>query len=346
MKNKLLFLVVLSLIIIPVKANYNTETRHTILNDGTVGFNVTMTVSNDILEKYNITRDDVMDLETYQISLSNKGYEVGDTSTSIGAGISLSKSFGDISNISQKKEFKLDLSDISTDEFNDSIFFQKKIGLLYNSYIAKFIFDYKNIEELKDEDIKSLVSANYVVVLPNIAFKTDADFKSKDKLTYTWNLEIGKLNEVNYQFKVLNMTNLIIISSIGIIVFIFIAYLLVKVLSKKSDELEEAKHQRKQKKEKTLKEDNNQIINNTNNESIQNKQIINEQPFTQPNQTFVNNQINTPTPNNTINSQPVNGPSENNQGYRTEPSNNSTNISPDYTNIFNQTFDNDKKDLK
>ncbi|MEG0021950.1 MAG: hypothetical protein RR745_03720, partial [Bacilli bacterium] len=85
---------------------------------------------------------------------------------------------------------------------------------------------------------------------------------------------------------------------------------------------------------------------NTNNESIQNKQIINEQPFTQPNQTFVNNQINTPTPNNTINSQPVNGPSENNQGYRTEPSNNSTNISPDYTNIFNQTFDNDKKDLK
>ena len=277
--------------------------------------------------------------------------------------------------------------------------FQKKFGLFFNRYVGHFVIDYTKIKGDEDNDlneIKKVVNSKYVVILPNAAEKHNANQVNNNKKELTWDLVVGRKNDIQFEFKIINMTAVIIALFIATIITIFIVVKLVKYGSRKVDEIQET-YPKKEKKPKKKKEKKNKKINNNgfddefkavepeltkddvkpnpiNNTNENMQQQVNQpvqqpiqqqmsQPVQQPIQQQmsqpiqqqmsrpIQQQVNNPKPdlmapqqprpdlmanqNNLFNKQPVNSPNTQQQSQ-----------TPDYTNVFNPTFDNFNNDKK
>ncbi|MDD6387480.1 MAG: hypothetical protein PUA68_00170 [Bacilli bacterium] len=389
MKKKILFtlLVLFTLINVNAKEEYTRKTTMNINNSGSVNFEIKYLANNDFFQKYDVNKEELFDYNTYDISLTNKGYLVDHLYENDGSGIVISKTFVNVSSISQFKKIEIDLTDIANDNYNDGVLFQKKFGLFFNRYVGHFVIDYTKIKGDEDNDlneIKKAVNSKYVVVLPNAAGKHNANQVNNNKKELTWDLVVGRKNDIQFEFKIINMTAVIIGLFIATIITIFIVVKLVKYGSRKVDEIQET-YPKKEKKPKKKKEKKNQKINNngfddefkevqpeltkadvipnTINNTNENMQQQVNQPVQQPIQQQmsqpiqqqmnqpVRQQMNNPKPdlmapqqprpdlmanqNNLFNKQPVNSPNTQQQSQ-----------TPDYTNVFNPTFDNFNNDKK
>ena len=413
MKKKILFtlLVLFTLINVNAKEEYTRKTTMNINNSGSVNLEIKYLANNEFFQKYDVNKEELFDYNTYDISLTNKGYLVDHLYENDGSGIVISKTFVNVSSISQFKKIEIDLTDIANDNYNDGVLFQKKFGIFFNRYVGHFVIDYTKIKGDEDNDlneIKKVVNSKYVVVLPNAAEKHNANQVNNNKKELTWDLVVGRKNDIQFEFKIINMTAVIIGLFIATIITIFIVVKLVKYGSRKVDEIQEI-YPKKEKKPKKKKEKKNQKINNNgfddefkevqpeltkddvkpnpiNNTNENMQQQVNQpvqqqvqqkmsqpiqqpiqqqmsQPVQQPIQQQVNQpiqqqvnqpvqqQINNPKPdlmapqqprpdlmanqNNLFNKQPVNSPNRQQQSQ-----------TPDYTNVFNPTFNNFNNDKK
>ena len=403
MKKKILFtlLVLFTLINVNAKEEYTRKTTMNINNSGSVNFEIKYLANNDFFQKYDVNKEELFDYNTYDISLTNKGYLVDHLYENDGSGIVISKNFVNVSSISQFKKIEIDLTDIANDNYNDGVLFQKKFGLFFNRYVGHFVIDYTKIKGDEDNDlneIKKVVNSKYVVILPNAAEKHNANQVNNNKKELTWDLVVGRKNDIQFEFKIINMTAVIIALFIATIITIFIVVKLVKYGSRKVDEIQET-YPKKEKKPKKKKEKKNKKINNNGfddefkavepeltkddvkpnpiNNTNENMQQQVNQPVQQPIQQQVNQpvqqpiqqqmsqpiqqQVNNPKPdlmapqqprpdlmapqqprpdlmanqNNLFNKQPVNSPNTQQQSQ-----------TPDYTNVFNPTFDNFNNDKK
>ena len=386
MKKKILFtlLVLFTLINVNAKEEYTRKTTMNINNSGSVNFEIKYLANNDFFQKYDVNKEELFDYNTYDISLTNKGYLVDHLYENDGSGIVISKTFVNVSSISKYKKIEIDLTDIANDNYNDGVLFQKKLGLFFNRYVGHFVIDYTKIKGDEDNDlneIKKVVNSKYVVILPNAAEKHNANQVNNNKK------EVRKIDRDNICSDI-NMTAVIIALFIATIITIFIVVKLVKYGSRKVDEIQET-YPKKEKKPKKKKEKKNKKINNNGfddefkavepeltkddvkpnpiNNTNENMQQQVNQPVQQPIQQQVNQpvqqpiqqqisrpiqqQVNNPKPdlmapqqprpdlmanqNNLFNKQPVNSPNTQQQSQ-----------TPDYTNVFNPTFDNFNNDKK
>ena len=397
MKKKILFtlLVLFTLINVNAKEEYTRKTTMNINNSGSVNFEIKYLANNDFFQKYDVNKEELFDYNTYDISLTNKGYLVDHLYENDGSGIVISKTFVNASSISEYKKIKIDLTDIANDNYNDGVLFQKKLGLFFNRYVGHFVIDYTKIKGDEDNDlneIKKVVNSKYVVILPNAAEKHNANQVNNNKKELTWDLVVGRKNDIQFEFKIINMTAVIIALFIATIITIFIVVKLVKYGSRKVDEIQET-YPKKEKKPKKKKEKKNKKINNNGfddefkavepeltkddvkpnpiNNTNENMQQQVNQPVQQPIQQQmsqpiqqqmsrpiqqqmsrpIQQQVNNPKPdlmapqqprpdlmanqNNLFNKQPVNSPNTQQQSQ-----------TPDYTNVFNPTFDNFNNDKK
>ena len=393
MKKKILFtlLVLFTLINVNAKEEYTRKTTMNINNSGSVNLEIKYLANNEFFQKYDVNKEELFDYNTYDISLTNKGYLVDHLYENDGSGIVISKTFVNASSISKYKKIKIDLTDIANDDYNDGVLFQKQFGLFFNRYVGHFVIDYTKIKGDEDNDlneIKKVVNSKYVVVLPNAAEKHNANQVNNNKKELTWDLVVGRKNDIQFEFKIINMTAVIIALFIATVITIFVVVKIVKYGSRKVDEIQEI-YPKKEKKPKKKKEKKNKKINNNGfddefkavepeltkddvkpnpinntNENMQQQmsqpiqQPIQQQmsqPIQQPIQQQVNQpvqqQINNPKPdlmapqqprpdlmanqNNLFNKQPVNSPNRQQQSQ-----------TPDYTNVFNPTFNNFNNDKK
>ena len=215
MKKKILFtlLVLFTLINVNAKEEYTRKTTMNINNSGSVNFEIKYLANNDFFQKYDVNKEELFDYNTYDISLTNKGYLVDHLYENDGSGIVISKTFVNASSISEYKKIKIDLTDIANDNYNDGVLFQKKLGLFFNRYVGHFVIDYTKIKGDEDNDlneIKKVVNSKYVVILPNAAEKHNANQVNNNKKELTWDLVVGRKNDIQFEFKIINMTAVII----------------------------------------------------------------------------------------------------------------------------------------
>lgn len=393
MKKKILFtlLVLFTLINVNAKEEYTRKTTMNINNSGSVNLEIKYLANNEFFQKYDVNKEELFDYNTYDISLTNKGYHVDHLYENDGSGIVISKTFVNASSISKYKKIKIDLTDIANDDYNDGVLFQKKFGIFFNRYVGHFVIDYTKIKGDEDNDlneIKKVVNSKYVVVLPNAVEKHNANQVNNNKKELTWDLVVGRKNDIQFEFKIINMTAVIIALFIATVITIFVVVKIVKYGSRKVDEIQEI-YPKKEKKPKKKKEKKNKKINNNGfddefkavepeltkddvkpnpiNNTNENMQQQMSQPIQQPIQQQmgqpvqqpiqqqmnqpVQQQINNPKPdlmapqqprpdlmanqNNLFNKQPVNSPNRQQQSQ-----------TPDYTNVFNPTFNNFNNDKK
>ena len=190
MKKKILFtlLVLFTLINVNAKEEYTRKTTMNINNSGSVNFEIKYLANNDFFQKYDVNKEELFDYNTYDISLTNKGYLVDHLYENDGSGIVISKTFVNASSISEFKKIEIDLTDIANDNYNDGVLFQKKLGLFFNRYVGHFVIDYTKIKGDEDNDlneIKKVVNSKYVVVLPNAVEKHNANQVNNNKKELT-----------------------------------------------------------------------------------------------------------------------------------------------------------------
>ena len=334
MKKKLSIILLLFLInigIVSAKEEYAKDTRMVINNDNSIKLIVDYSANYELLDKYGLEKNDLFDADTFTINLQEKGYEISESFILDGVALEVSKTFGDFSSLSQLKKTEIDLTDISKESYNDSVFFQKKVGLFYTTYKANFIFDYTHIKN-EEVDIDKIASINFVLhSAKKLTSHNASEVIEKDNIT-RWNLKVGQKNIVNFEIKEFNTVVGILLAIACLILIIVLIVFIVRKLGHKKIEYQETKGRKpkkeKKKKVKKIKQKNihnngmtfdNSVNDNVgnpdmneikpsipmeNNQQMMNQQMNNQQMMNQP----VNNQqmMNQPMNNQQMMNQPMN----------------------------------------
>ncbi len=200
----------------------------------------------EMLDETEITETDNEMIEAgYEVKPYNEGKWVGSV---------YSKNMGNLDNISTTDGINVDLSNIFDDENQEPIkyYFQKKVDGKKTTYIASFTIDATDDETSEDEDfdMSSLTSSmelTYSVTLPVKADSNNATTVSEDGKTLTWNLEYGKVTNINYQFTLgsnstssFNSTNsnnttlYIILGCAGVVIIGTVAVIVINSKKKKN----------------------------------------------------------------------------------------------------------------
>lgn len=123
----------------------------------------------------------------YEEEKDNKSYK----------GVIITKSFKSIDDIAGIKSQTVNFMELiekdTITNFDETQLFLRD-GIKYKS---NFVFDLKDEEtetEVSDYDLK------YTVTIPYKSIKNNASIRSKDGKTLTWILELGKNNDVNFEF--------------------------------------------------------------------------------------------------------------------------------------------------
>ena len=156
--------------------------------------------------------------------LQDRGYTTKSTEDGYKYSVSITKRFDNIDDISSKEEIKVNLDEISTEGFKD-VFFTAKNGLFKTTYSAYFVFDMTTEEDVDMSSYLDKFNVTYKVNLPSKSSKNNAT--SEDGKSLNWDMEFGKVNEVIYEFSMINMTHIIILISgfvFAIAVMIVIKY--------------------------------------------------------------------------------------------------------------------------
>lgn len=183
----------------------------------------------------NLDIDDELDMETATgfdeetlKRLENRGYTTNSTEEKYKYGVSISRKFDNIDDISSEDEIKVNLDEITEESFKD-IFFTAKKELFKTTYSAYFIFDMTTGEDMDLSSYAEEFNVSYKVNLPSKSSKNNAT--SEDNNTLSWNMEFGKVNEVIYEFSMVNTTHIIILIS-GVL--FAVAIIIVIIFSKKN----------------------------------------------------------------------------------------------------------------
>lgn len=335
---------------------YNVETKINISSDKIMNYTQNLTLNNEFIFKYDVNVEDIFNYETYKLSLQDKGYTVEPFATNDDAGITIKKRYPQLDLISTKDKVNLNLSKLEVNEFKDDFYFQLKSGLVYDYYKASFIFDYSNYldnEDIKRSELSKLFNLSLEVNLPSKSNNFNAT-TTNESLTYLkWDLKPGKINEVNFEFKQINISRLAFIIIVGALVTVGLIIFIVKKASNRFDEISDQlpKKEKKQKKKEEVKEiySNGMTLDDEN--TIE-KPIIEEKVNSEK-------QISLVTNNSGIDlmaSQNKNI-TNNNQLYKTQNLDNNSNAQvnvqnnevrnnnevQDYTSVFNQSFNDNKK---
>lgn len=201
----------------------------------------------DMLDQDEIKEtDNEMEKDGYTVKPYTEGKWIGSVYT---------KNMGNLDDISTTDVINVNLSNIFDDENQEPIkyYFQKKADGKKTTYVASFTIDASDSEAEDDEeemDMSSLTSSmelTYSVTLPVKADSNNATTVSEDGKTLTWNLEYGKVTDINYQFTLgsnstssnnstnsNNTTLYIILGCAGVVVIGTVAVIVVNNKKKKN----------------------------------------------------------------------------------------------------------------
>ena len=385
MKKKFKFLLLLCLLsvqMVNAKPEYLKETRLSISNQTGVSLEVLYSANNEFLDEYNVSKNDLFDIDSLQISLSEKGYTVQDSFIQNGVALGIDKTFGALDSVSSLKAVKVDLTDIAKDTFDDKAFFQKKIGFLKTTYVGNFVFDYTTIKKT-DVDLNQIATVRFYLYTPKVCKSHNATEEIEENIL-AWDIKLGQSNEVNFEFQETNTIVVLMLVIVAIVLLIILIVLMVRKLSHKRIEYQETKgkEKKKNKKQKVKKEKQKNIHNNgmtfdeptknnnpsnefvvtnkqepvnnvqTNNQMqqpVQNQPIQNNQMYQQPMNNQMYQQMQNQPVNNQMYQQPMN---QNNNIFNQQPvnrpmDNNNNNLyssePKDFTDVFNFNFNDDNK---
>lgn len=205
MKNKLKIFCILCLTILMsgcVKYNFKMEVG----KDDSFTFAITTAIDKTMTENGTTTID-----EEEEAAIKAKGFTIEDYEDEKWKGSIVTKKFDNIDDISSKEEVIVDINDILDSEKEDIKYYFQKDG---DTYKANFIVNLvdetaENGETTPEEDqyiqqVVSTMDLKYEVTLPVKPVKNNATSVSEDGMTLTWNLEFGKANLINFEFKKYN----------------------------------------------------------------------------------------------------------------------------------------------
>lgn len=176
-------------------------------------------------------------------SFSRNGFDINSISENNKKGYKIYKKIGNIKDLSKNNNEEVDLTGYSNSSFNNRILFKKKRGIIVDRYEAKLIVDFTDPDKAMDKFniLNQYGFNNQSNNVMMIASKSDIDLYTRNiDCTFTlnssykvsnhnankqengkliWNLEFGKVNEINYTLYILNKDNVIIT---GIILFVLI----------------------------------------------------------------------------------------------------------------------------
>ena len=176
--------------------------------------------------------DDMLDLEDEEEDaevrerMEKRGYTVEeyiDSKEPEYTGIKISKHFDNIDNISKEGDIiEINLTNLTEEDFDDSLFFTYQKGIVYNVY--KGNFQILNEDDVLDEEYASLVKIKFSIKLPKGALvESNATSVSDDKTELVWDLKSTEVNKIYFSFKLAEKSNLYMAyASVGIIALLII----------------------------------------------------------------------------------------------------------------------------
>ena len=175
----------------------------------------------EINESSGFSEEDLKDLES-------KGYTVTTSNENGKYTMTISKNFKSIDDVATTDEANINLTEFNS--VDKEVFFTVKKGFLSNTYIGHYTFDLSSSENSDMEGMSNYsqyLNLEYVLTLPHEAKSSNATTKSADDKTLTWDLEIGKVNEINFEFTLANsMTSYLMIGGIALLVLIVIVVII------------------------------------------------------------------------------------------------------------------------
>ncbi len=210
------------------------EAVMTVNKNKSMDFTVTYALDNKLVDlaelnnAYNIRN--MFGIVVDDHNLTQKGYTVTDYKDDNYTGIKASKHIYNIDAVSSDKETVIVLNDFFNLDFDDSLFFTVKKGLLKNTYTANFIYDLTgNTNYYLDNsiiDASKLSSAGpeiiYEVNLPYKPLSSNAQIKSEDGKQLKWNATYNEVANIKFSFQLAN--------AINIFILIFNAFLIASVV--------------------------------------------------------------------------------------------------------------------
>lgn len=268
------------------KTKYIIAVCSLLLLSGCVKSNTTMTVNKDksmslssnilISDKVNDDKNKLI-IKEEKDKLQKKGIIIENIENSNGySGFSVTKKYDNIDKVSSTESKEVNISDFLSEDFDDSILFQVKKGLLKNIYTANFKFEVDDdsftstnenttddivtndkitpdntvIDESesvtnndKSNDLLKLMSEmefKYIAKLPYKALESNSNVKSDGDKTLEWDLSTNNTIMINYSFELYNMNNLYMVIGIfvgTIILFIILIIIKNKIVQKKRDRI-------------------------------------------------------------------------------------------------------------
>lgn len=231
---------------------YNTKIE--IKKDNSVELTMTYSIQSNIKDNDggNVNIEDFDFLKKYGFSTKeiNESLSNGNNIS----GIIIYKKFKSLEDMSTDEKFNVDFIKIFQEEdptFDYDKFFYKKD----DKYNASFIFDFMssmnvNLEDIESDDssISDMFDLKFSISFPEhvTEINSNATNASEDGHELTWNLEFGKINNVEFSFvadrPVSELDKVIILSCLGIIggsFLIIIIVLLTKIGDKKKIDIEQ-----------------------------------------------------------------------------------------------------------
>ncbi len=145
----------------------------------------------------NITQQDFNEFLSEEESqeLKDKGFNVdlNYDKENLKYEINVSKKYDNIDTLTSINEQEININDLTTNE----IFYTKKDDVYIANYFVDNSTDGLDLNMDLDE-LKELITMNYVVTLPNKPIKHNATTTSKDGKILTWDLM--QTNKINYEF--------------------------------------------------------------------------------------------------------------------------------------------------
>lgn len=223
---------------------YNTEMK--INDDDSVELTMTyslQTQQNDEIA-YSNTKINKNDFEF----LKNYGFSIEDFDENLENGTNISgliiyKKFKSLQDMTSNEKLILDFTKIFQKEdknFEYDKFFYKDNGKLKANYI--FDFRAENDDNMDYNQYSKLFDLKYSISFPEsiIGIESNASEKSNDGHKLTWNMELGKVNEITFSFSSKNVVTdldkkiiLVCLGIIGASTLIIIIVLLTKINDRK-----------------------------------------------------------------------------------------------------------------
>lgn len=168
-----------------------------------------------------------------------KGYKIEEYSEGNYKGVKLVYSVKNIDDVSKEGDFNLTLSDMIKEDSDKNTFFAIKKDFLKNTYKANYNFE---VVDKNDEDYDPSYDATYKQMLPSMDLKFVVTLPDKAKSnnatsvnsnTYTWELNKDLSTNINFEFEMYNMTNIILVAGIAILLFVIILVIIILLATKK-----------------------------------------------------------------------------------------------------------------